>query len=128
MGEEKLTLFTLKPVKEILVTELIQEDLETFLYTCRISNMVNAIWVEGTIIMLIASNPTEKNVERSFEGYRMYEKVIFAKYPKYSKTVKWNGGSFEIGLRNYKNHPRFVEFAKWIKAQPVWNEDREGSK
>ena len=56
---------------------------------------------------------------------KIYEKVVFVKYPKYTKTVKWNGGNFELGLRNYKNFPRFVELAKWIKTQPVWNETLE---
>jgi hypothetical protein len=128
LGEEKLTVFTLKPVKEVIVTELVQEDLEIFLFSCRIGSVSNVIWVDGMIIILILSTPTEKNVERYFEGYRIYEKIIFVKYPKYSKTVKWNGGSFELALKNYKNHPRFVELAKWIKTQSVWNEVREVSK
>ena len=128
MGEEKLTLFTIKPVEEVLIADLIQDDLENFLYISRVSNASSAIWVEDMIIGLLPSPTTEKNVERYFEGIRIYEKVVFVKYPKYTKTVKWNGGNFELGLRNYKNFPRFVELAKWIKTQPVWNEVREASK
>jgi len=117
--------FKIKPVKEVLITDLIQDDLENFLYISRVSNASSAIWVEDMIIGLLPSPTTEKNVERYFEGIRIYEKVVFVKYPKYTKTVKWNGGNFELGLRNYKNFPRFVELAKWIKTQPVWNETLE---
>lgn len=120
-----MTEFKIKPVKEILITDLVQEDLENFLYISRVSNASSAIWVEGMIIGLLPSPTTEKNVERYFEGTRIYERVVFVKYPKYTKTVKWNGGSYELALRNYKNIPRFCELAKWIKTQPVWNETLE---
>jgi len=108
----------------MIVSDLVQEDLESFLYTCRISNIPNAIWVDGIIIILLFAENSEKNTERLFNGLRLYERVIFVKYPKYSKTIKWNGGSYELALRNYKNFPRFVELANWIKTQPVWNESR----
>ena len=123
-----MTVFTMKPIKEVIVSDLIQEDHESFLYTCRISNVSNAIWVDGIILVLLFAENSEKNTERLFNGLRLYERVIFVKYPKYSKTIKWNGGSYELALRNYKNFPRFVELANWIKTQPVWNESREISK
>jgi len=122
-----MTEFIIKPVKEVVVFDIVQEDLENFLYTCRIYIIPNAIWVEGMIISLDLVRASDKNVERFFEGTRIYDKVTFVKFPKYSKTVKWNGGSYELPLRNYKNNPRFVELANWIKTQPVWNESREQS-
>ena len=115
-----MTEFKMKPVKEVLITDLIHEEIENFLYMCRISNIPTAIWVEGIIILLTPSMNTEKNVERQFEGIRMYDKLIFVKYPKYTKTVKWNGGIYELPLRNYMNIQRFRELAKWVKSQPVW--------
>ena len=115
-----MTEFRIKPIKEVLITDLIQDDLENFLYINRVINNSSAIWVEGMIIGLLPSPATEKNVERYFEGTRIYEKVVFVKYPKYTKTVKWNGGTYELPLRNYMNMPRFRELAKWIKTQPVW--------
>ena len=53
-------------------------------------------------------------------GKRLYEQLIFAKYPEYTKTVKLGKENYEIALRNYNNFPRFRELAKWIKTQPVW--------
>lgn len=115
-----MTEFKMKAVKEVLITDLIHEEIENFLYMCRISNIPTAIWVDGIIILLTPSMNTEKNVERQFEGIRMYDKLIFVKYPKYTKTVKWNGGIYELPLRNYMNIQRFRELAKWVKSQPVW--------
>ena len=115
-----MTEFKIKLVKEVLITDLFQDELENFLYICRISNIPNVIWVEGMIIFLDLALRTDKNAEWEFEGKRIYEKVIFVKYPKYTQTVKWNGGNFELPLRNYMNYPRFRELAKWIKSQPVW--------
>ena len=120
-----MTEFRMKPIKEVLVSEVVQERLENFLYTCRITNAPNAIWTEGMIILVFPARATEKIVEREFEGNRIYELVVFVKYPQYSKTVKWNGGTFELPLRNYTNYPRFCELANWIKSQPVWNESGE---
>ena len=115
-----MTEFKIKLVKEVLITDLFQDELENFLYICRISNIPNVIWVEGMIIFLDLALRTDKNAEWEFEGKRIYEKVIFVKYPKYTQTVKWNGGNYELPLRNYMNYPRFRELAKWIKSQPVW--------
>jgi len=120
-----MTIFTRMPIKEVFINDLVQEDMEDFLYTCRVTNVSSAIWVDGIIMIFHGPMPSDKNSERYFEGYRMYEKVSFVKHTKYSKTVKWNGGTYELALKNYKNNPRFVELAEWIKTQPVWDEPRE---
>ena len=123
-----MTVFTLKPIKEVIISELIQENIEDFLHTCRIIGIHHAIWAEGMIILVIPARASEKIIEREFEGNRIYELAVFVKYSKYTKTVTWNGGTFELPLRNYTNYPRFCELANWIKTQPVWNESRESSK
>ena len=89
-----MTEFKIKLVKEVLITDLFQDELENFLYICRISNIPNVIWVEGMIIFLDLALRTDKNAEWEFEGKRIYEKVIFVKYQKYTQTVKWNGGNY----------------------------------
>ena len=116
-----MTNFVQHPVTEVFVGDLIQESLENFLYTCKISMIPNAIWVDGVIIVLSPSFTSDNNIERFFEGKRMYDSVVFVKYPQYTKTVKHNGDNFEFPLRNYENYTRFKEFAKWIKSQPEWN-------
>ena len=116
-----MTEFRTEPVKEVIVNELIQEDIENFLHQSRIGGAISAMWVDGIIIALLTASLTESHAKKFLDGTRIYEKVIFVKYPKYTKSVKWNGGNYELALRNYKNNPRFVRFAKWIKSQSVWN-------
>ena len=116
-----MTEFKIKPVKEVNVNDLVQDELEDFLYLCRISQVTSAIWVDGVIILLGIVPFTETYAKIHAEGIRNYERVTFVKFPKYEKTVKWNGGNYELPLRNYSNFLRFKEFAKWIKSQPEWN-------
>lgn len=116
-----MTEFKIKPVKEVIVNDLIHDDLENFLHICRISQVQSAIWVDGIIILLVFFPFTETSSKQHMGGIRNYERVAFVKYPKYTKTVKWNGGNYELPLRNYNNFPRFKEFAKWIKSQSEWN-------
>ena len=59
-----MTEFKMKPIKEVMITELIQDDLENFLYICRVNNIPSVIWVEGMIIILSIAGRSEKNVER----------------------------------------------------------------
>jgi hypothetical protein len=123
-----MTIFTIKPIKEVMVSELIQESLENFLYTCKIVGVHNAIWAQGMIILVMPAKATDKIAERQLNGSRFYELVVFVKFPKYAKSVAWNGGTFELPLRDYTNYPRFCEFADWVKQQPEWKEKMEKSK
>ena len=118
--------FVHKPVNEVLVGDLLQESIENFLHVCKIQMVPNAIWVDGIIILIAPTPRTDKMVDKYLEGKRMYDLVVFVKYPKYTETVKHNGGTFEFPLRNYKNYTRFKELAKWIKSQPEWDTIPEG--
>jgi hypothetical protein len=93
-----------------------------------VGNVISAIWVDGIIIGLVPLASSQTAAEQSIKNLKYYEKIIFVKYSKYTKSVKWNGGNYELVLRNYKNYPRFVELAKWIKSQPIWKTTPEGMK
>jgi len=122
-----MTEFRIESVKEVIVNDLHQDTSDNFLYSCFCFGITSAIWVDGMIIQLIT--PTSKISEKyNLVGKRLYEQIIFVKYSEYTKTVKWNGGNFELALRNYSNFPRFRELAKWIKSQLVWKEILEESK
>ena len=115
-----MTEFRIEPIQEVIVNDLHQDSLDNFLYSYRCFGIATAIWIDGIIIQLVV-NPKSKLFEKyDLIGKRLYEQVIFAKYPEYKKTVKLVGGNYEIALRNYNNFPRFRELAKWIKTQPVW--------
>ena len=115
-----MTEFRIEPINEVIVTDLHQDSLDNFLYSYRCFGIATAIWVDGIIIQLVVNSKSKLFEKYDLIGKRLYEQVIFAKYPEYKKTVKLVGGNYEIALRNYNNFPRFRELAKWIKIQPVW--------
>ena len=123
-----MTEFKLEPIQQMIIHDLIHDDLENFLYLNYVGNVISAISVEGIIIGLEALVSHQISSEQSIKNIKHYEKIVFVKYPKYTKSVKWNGGSYELVLRNYENYPRFVELAKWIKSQPIWKTTPEGMK
>ena len=72
-----MTEFRTKPVKEVIVNDLIQEDIENFLHQSRIGGNLSAIWVDGIIIALATAAFTESYGKIFLEGTRIYEKVLF---------------------------------------------------
>ena len=123
-----MTEFKLEPIQQMIIHDLIHDDVENFLHVCYVGNVISAIWVDGIIIGLEPLASSQTDAEQSIKNLKYYEKMVFVKYSKYTKSVKWNGGNYELVLRNYKNYPRFVELAKWIKSQPIWKTTPEGMK
>lgn len=115
-----MTEFKIEPIQQVIIHDLIHDDLENYLHVCYLSGTISSIWVDGMIIGLVPLDSAQLSSEQSMKNIKYYEKLVFVKYPKYTKSVKWNGGNYELVLRNYTNYPRFVELAKWIKSQPVW--------
>ena len=123
-----MTEFKLEPIKQVIIQDIIHQDIDVFLYRCYATSELRARWVDGLIIELtvIASYPDA--YKELIAGVRYYESLTFVKYPKYVKSVKWNGGNYELMLLDYSNNPRFTELAKWIKSQPIWKTTPEGMK
>jgi hypothetical protein len=123
-----MTEFRIEPVNEVIVNDLHQDSLDNFLYSYRCFGITTAIWVDGIIIQLVVNSKTKLFQKYDLIGKRLYEQIIFVKYPEYTKTVKSCKENYEIALRNYNNFPRFRELVKWIKSQPIWKEIPEGIK
>ncbi len=118
--------FKVEPIHQIIIHDLIHEDLENFLHQCYSVGSLSAIWVGGIIIDVTPLKSREIDSKQSIKGIKYFETITFVKYPKYAKKVKWNGGNYEIILRNYSNYARFIALAKWIKSQSVWEFTPEG--
>ena len=122
--ESKIELveFRLEPIKQMVIQNLIQEDIENFLHQCYVNNTTSAFWVNGMIIR--TDNYTggfDEKFKKMMSGTKYFEKVTFVKFPEYTQKVKWSGGNYELVLLNYRNNFRFCSLAKWIKSQPIWN-------
>ena len=115
-----MTEFKLEPIKQVIIQDIIHQDIDIFLHQCYSDTEICVRWVDGMIItfrILGAYNDAYKDL---IAGIRYYESLTFVKYPKYVKSVKWNGGNYELMLLDYSNNPRFRELAKWIKSQSIW--------
>lgn len=122
-----MTEFKLEPVKQVIIQDIIHQDIDIFLHQCYTDTEICARWVDEMIITLrpLSGSGAYKTM---IEGIRYYESLTFVKYPNYIKSVKWNGGNYELMLLDYSNNPRFCELAKWIKSQPIWKTTPEKMK
>jgi len=123
-----MTEFKVEQIQQVIIHDLVHEDLENFLHHCYADSDISKIWVDGIIIDYTTLIFAEILAKRAIKGVKHYEKLVFVKYPKYSKTLKWNGGNYELVLRNYNNNQRFRALAKWIKSQPAWKRTPERMK
>lgn len=121
-----MTKFKIEPIQQVIIHDLVHEDIENFLHQCYVDSIISEIWVDGIIVGYTSLGFGDTLVKESMKCIKRYEKLVFVKYPKYAKTVKWNGGNYEIVLLNYNNNPRFRALAKWIKSQPAWKVKPEG--
>ena len=123
-----MTEFKLEPIKQVIIQDIIHQDIDVFLHQCYTVTEISARWVDGMIIVFRMLTAYDNAYKDLIAGIRHYESLTFVKYPNYVKSVKWNGGNFELMLVDYSNNPRFVELAKWIKSQPIWKTTPEGMK
>ncbi len=110
----------IESIQQVIIHDIIHEDIENFLHQCYVHSVITAIWVNGIIIDLTPLTSFEVSAKQSIKNLKYFERITFVKYPKFAKSVKWNGGNYELMLRNYNNSPRFKELAKWIKSHSAW--------
>ena len=49
------------------------------------------------------------------------DKIIFAVYENYTKTVK-SSTNLEIGVLNMQKSKLYKDLIAWLKTQAIWNE------
>ena len=112
--------FKIEPIRQLIIQDLVHEDIENYLYHCYVTSSISKIWVDGMIVDPRNFTYGDQEYKDMANGLKYYAKLVFVKLPKYTKSVKWNGGNYELVLLNYNNNPRFKKLAKWIKVQPAW--------
>ncbi len=123
-----MTEFIHEPIEKIIVKNLIHENLENFLFKCYTLKIENTFWVDGMMIIIQSFNfgSGEKEYENMIKGIKYFNKLTFAKQPKYVRSIKcFDGEKYDLPLLNYTNDTKFRKLAKWIKSQPEWNTNPE---
>ena len=64
---------------------------------------------------------SEELAKKEIQGITYLDKIVFAKYNKFTKTVK-SSTNLEIGILNMEKSGLFRDLIAWLKKQPIWNE------
>ena len=115
-----MTEIKFEPVKQIMIQKVTQEDLGNFLYHCYVKGALSRTWIDGIILEQRGSTSGDSEYVDMTKGKEYYENLVFVKLPKYKKSIKWNGGNYELVLLNNNNDSNLREIAKWIKSTPEW--------
>ena len=116
-----MTEFTHKPYEKIYVRDMIKLDLDDLIGMMSSLESANAYWVEGVLFASFAMTESEELAKKEMENEMYLDKIIFAKYEIYSKTVK-SSTNLEIGVLNMSKSKLYQDLITWLKSQPIWNE------
>ena len=116
-----MTEFTHKPYEKIYVRDMIKLDLDDLIGMMSSLESANAYWVDGVLFASFAMTESEELAKKEMQNEMYLDKIIFAKYENYSKTVK-SSTNLEIGVLNMSKSKLYQDLISWLKSQPIWSE------
>ena len=118
---EPLTDFVHKPYETIYVRDMIKMTLDDLLNMMSTLESGNAYWVDGVLFASFAMTDSEELEKKEIQGETNLDKIIFAKYEKYTKTAK-STTNLEINILNVEKSQLYQDLIKWLKQQSIWDE------
>jgi hypothetical protein len=116
-----MTEFVHKPYEKIYVRDIIKLNLDDLIGMMSSLDSPNAYWVDGVLFASFAMTESEELAKKEMQDQMYLDKIIFAVYEKYSKTVK-SSTNLEIGVLNMQKSKLYKDLIKWLKIQSIWNE------
>ena len=116
-----MTEFVHKPYDKIYVRDMIKLDLDDLIGMMSSLESANAYWVDGVLFASFAMTESEELAKKEMQDEMYLDKIIFAKYENYTKTVK-SSTNLEIGVLNMHKSKLYKDLIVWLKSQPIWNE------
>ena len=116
-----MTDFIHKPYSTIYVRDMIKMSLDDLLNMMSTLESGNVYWVDGVLFASFAMTDSEELAKKEMQGETYLDKIIFAKYDKYTKTAK-SSTNLEINILNVEKSKLYEDLIKWLKKQPIWNE------
>ena len=116
-----MTEFIHKSYDRIYVRDMIKLSLDDLIGMMSSLEAASAYWVDGVLFASFAMSESEELAKKEMQNEMYLDKIVFAKYEKYSKTVK-SSTNLEIGVFNMEKSKLYIDLIAWLKAQPVWNE------
>ncbi len=110
-----------KPYERIFVRDMIKLSLDDLIVMMSSLEASNAYWVDQVLFASFAMTESEELAKKEMQNEMYLDKIIFAKYEKYTKTVK-SSTNLEIGVLNMQKSKLYKDLIAWLKTQSIWNE------
>ena len=115
-----MTEFIHKPYERIFVRDMIKLSLDDLIVMMSSLEAANAYWVDQVLFASFAMSESEELAKKEMQNEMYLDKIIFAKYEKYTKTVK-SSTNLEIGVLNMQKSQLYIDLIAWLKTQSIWN-------
>lgn len=116
-----MTEFIHKPYTTIVVRDVIKMSLDDLLNMMSTLEAGNGYWADGVLFASFSMTDSEELAKKEIQGETFLDKIIFAKYEKYTKTAKLST-NLEINILNVQKSQLYRELVEWLKTHPIWNE------
>ena len=116
-----MTEFVHKPYDKIYVRDMIKLNLDDLIGMMSSLDAANAYWVDGVLFASFAMTGSEEFAKKEMQKEMFLDKIIFAVYENYTKTVK-SSTNLEIGVLNMQKSKLYKDLIAWLKTQTIWNE------
>ena len=116
-----MTDFIYDPYKKVYVRDMIKLSLDDLLNMMSTIEAGNAYWVDGVLFASFAMTDSEELAKKEIQGETYLDRIIFAKYEKYTKTAKLST-NLDINILNVEKSHLYRDLISWLKKQPIWNE------
>jgi len=116
-----MTEFINKSYDRIYVRDMIKLSLDDLIGMMSSLEASTAYWVDGVLFASFAMTESEELAKKEMQNEMYLDKIIFAKYEKYTKTVK-SSTNLEIVVLNMQKSKLYIDLIAWLKTQEIWNE------
>ena len=116
-----MTEFVHKPYDKIYVRDMIKLNLDDLIGMMSSLEAANAYWVDGVLFASFAMTESEELAKKEMQNEMFLDKIIFAVYDRYTKTVK-SSTNLEIGVLKMQKSNLYRDLIAWLKTQSIWNE------
>jgi len=116
-----MTDFSYEPYTAIHVRDIIKLSLDDLINMMSTLESGVAYWAEGVLFASFAMTDSEELAKKEILGQTYIDKIVFAKYDKFSRTIK-SSTNLEIGVINVQKSKLYQDLIKWLKQQSIWDE------
>ena len=116
-----MTEFIQNPYDKVYVRDVIKLDLDDLIGMMSSLEAASAYWADGVLFASFAMTESEELAKKEMQNEMYLDKIVFAKYERYTKTVK-SSTNLEIGVLNMQKSRLYQDLISWLKSQPVWSE------